>query len=358
MVLNISVVLGTRPEFVKMATTVRSLSRDASCRCDVIFTNQHPDLGPIAANSLGVQISHELTALPQGRTMTQILGHMVHELATVVPEDTDLMVVQGDTLSALAGGLVAELRLIPLVHVEAGVRSGAKDDPFPEEVSRRLISQVAELHICFNESSIANLVAEGHPRDSMRFVRHPLQDHVSRVRREASSQEVTDGVLVTLHRRERRRERLVALVEILRQVHATNPNVHSRFVWHPGLAAPGVGWRETLGSLGCEIVDPLDPLEFLSVLASARCVLTDSAGVAEEAQLLAIPLAVFRAAPESRLDVPPIAPVFSSEDPSALARFLSAHVSEPGPERSLSAAESTGAGDEIGKEILGVVKHS
>jgi len=236
------------------------------------------------------------------------------------------LVVQGDTISALAGAITSELLAIPFVHVEAGVRSRLRDDPFPEETSRRIISSITEMHVCFSEHTRENLLAEGVDPGTIVVAPHPARDRVDRVVSQHASR-VDEGqrgrfaVLVTVHRRERRKARaetLMALMNLLRDKH---PDLAIGFVWHPGLQADLGELRADLGDIGVEVVPPMPPDTFLDELAEAQLVITDSGGVAEEAQLLGRPLLILRSSAELRLDERPVASTCASESPQVAGAF-------------------------------------
>lgn len=315
------IVLGTRPELVKMADAVRAMREVAHLDTLVVFTGQHEELMREAAESLDVEPDVAIEPLAPGRSLTDLLGHVVRELGRLSQVAcAACLVVQGDTASALAGALVAEMANVPLIHVEAGVRSAYRDDPFPEETIRRLISSISELHLCFSEVALANLMREGVEQEAITVVPHPLRDRV--VKLGAQSPPTKPEILITLHRRERRRERVDRLVRLVDWLRQTSPGASISFVWHPALDGELTDLDARLIAAGAMVVPPLAPDAFLERLAGSSLVITDSAGVAEEAQLLGRPLVIFRVSAETRIDERPMAPLCVTESVETATTFV------------------------------------
>lgn len=318
------VVVGTRPELIKLAGLIRELrDRDDGVVPYVVFTGQHVELVDDAAADLAVEPDMRLGGMPSGRSLTDLMAHVVGDLGRVMSDlSPTCVVVQGDTASALAGAMTSELLDIPLVHVEAGVRSQRRDDPFPEETIRRMISQISELHLCFSETAREALVKEGHDPGLIRVVRNPLEDRVSDIAYPDGSVEQTRRVLVTLHRRERRDERLNGFAAVVRALAGDAAPINWRFIWHPSLDIDHSEYRGSLESAGVEVLPALGPNEFLTEVRTASAVLTDSAGVAEECQLLGKPLVSFRLSTEQRFDDSVTAAFCITESPTEAAAFL------------------------------------
>lgn len=321
----VSVLVGTRPELIKTASTIRALRTTTSLETLVIFSGQHAELLEEAARSLEIVPDHSIAPLPRGRALTDVLAMVVSELGRLIGEKRPhCLMVQGDTVSALAGALVCELMDVPLVHLEAGVRSRLRNDPFPEETIRRMISPIAEFNLCLSQDARQNLLLEGVQESLIKVVPHPLLDHVSAL--DAESTNVASGrILITLHRRERRHLRLRLLVEIIEQLRSSDTGLNFRFVWHPSLDMDSSELCKELEGLGVDVLQPLPPPQFLTEVASASVVVTDSAGVAEEAELMGKPLIVLRDSAETRLDAGPIADRLITEDSAEAIGFLKEH---------------------------------
>lgn len=337
---KVLVLVGTRPELIKLGSSIDALRRSHVLKSMVVFSGQHTFLLDQASSALGIVPDQRLPALPAGRSMTSVLAQIVGHLGDLMAEEqVRAIVVQGDTVTSLAGAITSELMAIPLIHLEAGVRSHIRDDPFPEETIRRMISPITELHLCFSEAGVRNLVMEGHSPEAIRLVPHPLKDRVGTISDQYKQSE-SRILLITLHRRERREDRALKLLEVIGRASGESQPIPIHFVWHPGLEGQ-FDLRAKLDSLGVTVHEPLDPTEFLDLLVRAAIVITDSAGVSEEAQLLGKPLIAFRASAESRLDELPTAPYCATESPEVAHEFLSRHArTDSGRVATLSAVSS------------------
>lgn len=316
---HIVVLVGTRPELIKLESTIVELRGAHRVKTTVVFSGQHPELLPSAAATLGLTADYSLTPLPTGRNLVVLVSRTIDEFGALVSRiGGTCLVIQGDTATCLAGAIVAELQGISLVHVEAGVRSNLRNDPFPEEAIRRMISTIADLHVCFAERTRANLLEEGvHPSSAV-VVPHPLVERVWRVSEAAGPALPKPFILATLHRRERRSRRLYEFLRIVQQ----NPSADFVFVWHPTLMEERANLRDTMTDAGVQVIDPLPADVFINVAQRAQVVLTDSAGVAEEVQLLGRPLVAFRNSIEFRIDDLQWHPMIVTEDASVATSFI------------------------------------
>ncbi len=272
-------VLGTRPEAIKMAPVLRALAA-GPLRSVLCVTGQHPEL------YVDLRPDHDLGAVRPGSDLSELTEHVLRGLRPVLAQVApDLVVVHGDTTSALAAALAATYAGIPVAHVEAGLRTGDPAAPFPEEVNRGLIDRLAALHLAPTELARANLLAEGIAPTSILVTGNPVVDALAGVRAEPG-----DHVLVTCHRRESLGAPLLGICVVA----ASLARSGARVVWpvhpNPAVSEPV---REALGGL-VDLRPPLPHGAFLQLLASAALVLTDSGGVQEEAALLSRPTLVLR----------------------------------------------------------------
>lgn len=291
-------VLGTRPELVKLATVVKLLGDDV----EVVHTGQH------FTASLSDDISHDLGFPPPthqlqigGLSRGEQIGEATAHIARLLEQGRpDAVVVQGDTNSALAGALAANASEVPLVHVEAGLRS--RDRQMPEEHNRVLVDHLADLCCAPTSGNVANLRGEGIPPErvlltgntiveAVQMLLPPEHERLAVARRFLGS---SDGpvVVATFHRPENVDDpaRLTTIVEAVAAIEAT-----VLFPIHPRTA-------RTLGETklpeNLVITDPMTYRNFLSVLSTADAVLTDSGGIQEEVSLLKLFAVVLRRSTE------------------------------------------------------------
>jgi UDP-N-acetylglucosamine 2-epimerase (non-hydrolysing) len=302
---------GTRPEAVKLAPVVLALRRMGlarGCAVRVVATGQHPQLFDETLAAFGLAADARLNVLDGARLPAEVLGRLVPALAGLVPGHV-AVVVQGDTTSALAGALAAHYAGVPLIHVEAGLRTRQRD-PFPEEMHRTLIGQLADLHFAPTSAAVAALVAEGVPASNVVMTGNSGIDALlwmaCRLRSDPALAESVQRplaaidrrrplLLVTMHRRENHG---AALDDVLAALVALAPHAEIALPVHPhpAVAAPV---QAALGNRpGIHLLPPLDYPAFVWLMTQATLALTDSGGVQEEAPALGLPVLVMRAATE------------------------------------------------------------
>lgn len=301
------VVLGTRPEAIKLAPVIRAARRE-HWPVRLCSTGQHRALLDAALADFGLAADIDLALMRDGQRAEDIVGRAVPALGrAIAAADPDLVLVQGDTASAYAGALAGFYRQVPVAHIEAGLRSGRLDEPFPEEMHRRAIAGLATLHFAPTGLAHRTLVAEGVDDAAVTLTGNSGIDalHASLARIDTAAMRARFGwrdrsrplVLATVHRRENQGVRLAEIVAGLRAV-AMADACQLAVTVHP---APGVAaaLREGLGGeRGVVLIDPLDHPGFLWLLGEAALVLTDSGGVQEEAPALGCPVLVLRAQTE------------------------------------------------------------
>jgi UDP-N-acetylglucosamine 2-epimerase len=302
----VAIVIGTRPEVIKMAPIVQALHASPRLAPWLISTGQHREMldqalavfGIAADVDLGVMAPHQNLSELTARTLAGMRG----ELERVKPS---CVVVQGDTTTALAAALAAFYARIPVAHVEAGLRSGQHWSPYPEEINRRVIDQISELLFAPTRGAAARLVDEGFATDRVRITGNTVVDALLAIRDRLRVDPVAIPglgaalhgrrlVLVTAHRRESFGEPLLAMCEALRRLADDHPDIVIVYPVHlnPNVSVPV---RRLLADHGrIVLLPPLDYLQFVSLLARAHLVLTDSGGVQEEAPTFGKPVLVLR----------------------------------------------------------------
>jgi len=289
-------VFGTRPELIKLAPLVHLIRK--SCLADetiVINTGQHDQLLQDHLRYWNIQPDISFS-LPDKSSLVGLLVSTLAELQKVVNDYPYLqyMIVQGDTNTALAVAQSAFLNQKRLVHIEAGLRSGNLDHPFPEEFNRIVTSRAAYFHFAPSEIARQNLLNEGVANDSIMVIGNTVIDSLRLVIEQQNKLESTVNrqVLITLHRRENISGNHLKLVRLLKKIHLQHPGLPLTWVMHPKCA---VEIREELqGFPGIHLQDALPYNEFIAQYDSTLLVITDSGGVIEEATELGIPVVVYR----------------------------------------------------------------
>lgn len=301
---RVATVIGTRPEAIKMAPVIRALDEAPALESRVVLTGQHRELVEPILPLFSIRPDHDLDLMQPDQTLTGLAGLAMERLAPVlVAEKPDLVLVQGDTTTALIGSLCAAYLKIPVGHVEAGLRSYDMENPFPEELNRKLISNIAGLHFAPTETSRQNLLRECVSDDRIIVTGNTVIDSLLWIADRVEHLPVSlpappaDGgrtVLVTMHRRESFGPRIVSLLRTILQLVERFPDVEVLYPVHPN---PNVQLAVNSVLAGRERVHLLPPLDYPSFVAAMKrssLILTDSGGVQEEAPSLGVPVLVMR----------------------------------------------------------------
>lgn len=301
---RILVIFGTRPEAIKLAAVIRALrARDNEVELAVCSTGQHGEMLDLTLRAFDMRPDFDLQLMRNNQHLSDLLSRLLLGLRLVLDEvQPDVVVVQGDTTTVMGAALAAFTHGTEVAHVEAGLRTGDKRFPFPEEINRRVADVVSDYHFTPTSSGREALLGEGISPDSIFVTGNTGIDALRWMRGQVAARPLPAGlnladrrlVLVTAHRRESfgrpLREICFALhdiaecfddVEIVYPVHL-NPNVQRPV-------------REILnGSDRIHLIDPVDYGDFVALLSRAYLVITDSGGIQEEAPSLGKPVLVLR----------------------------------------------------------------
>jgi UDP-N-acetylglucosamine 2-epimerase len=297
----IGVLFGTRPEAIKLAPVIAEL-RERGVPTEVIFTGQHGDIvGPVL-ELFGIAPDHDLALMREHQTLDHVLSSVISGVGAILAGSRPrALVVQGDTTSTLGGSLAAFHHRVPLGHVEAGLRSGSMELPFPEEMNRRVTSVVTRWHFAPTEGAAENLRREGISAGievTGNTVVDALRHIASRARERTSelSAFADEGPLIvaTAHRRESWHGGIERIAVALRDVLAQLADHRLIFATHPNPIANGPVHAALDGEPRARVVTALDYPEFIGLLTRARVAVTDSGGVQEEGPTLGVPVLVTR----------------------------------------------------------------
>lgn len=301
----IGVLLGTRPEAIKLAPVIIQL-RSRNLSPVVILTGQHGEIVDQVLDLFGITSDHDLALLQDEQTLDHILAEAVSGVGDLLAaERPAALVVQGDTTSALGGSLAAFHHHVPVAHVEAGLRSGSLELPFPEELNRRVTGILARWHFAPTERAAANLRREGVEEERILVTGNTVVDALEWIGGRASTVGelqafAAEGplILATAHRRESWDGGIAQIAVALRDVLDEMPDHRLIFVTHPNpIASDPV--RTALGDqTRARVVTALPYPEFIGLLRHASLAITDSGGVQEEGPTLGIPVLVTRAVTE------------------------------------------------------------
>lgn len=300
------VVMGTRPEAIKLAPVVHALrQRGEDIRTVVVVTAQHREMLDQVLAPFGLQPDHDLDLMLHGQQPSDVLARALTGLSDIIlREAPDALVVQGDTTSSLAGALAAFHAHVPVGHVEAGLRSGDLSRPFPEEMNRRVIAHLARWHFAPTAQAELNLLSEGIAPESISLTGNTIVDAMQMVTDmdcdgddDLTGQVLASGrrvVLVTLHRRESWSSGIEQVCHALSDLVARFDDVQVVVPVHPNPAVSETVHRVLGHAPAIALVPPLGYVPFVKLMKASTLILTDSGGVQEEASSLGIPTLVLR----------------------------------------------------------------
>lgn len=302
--LHIAVVFGTRPEAIKLAPLILEMRRRRSeVRCTPIVTAQHRDMLDQVLRAFGIRPHHDLDLMRPGQTPDEVAARVIETLRPILERiRPDVVVVQGDTVTTFAAAFAAFLMRIPVAHVEAGLRTATRYNPFPEEMCRRLATRLTDLHFAPTPWARDNLLREGVDRSAIVVTGNTVIDALLHVverdggRPPVGLPRIPGGrmVLATTHRRENFNAPLRNICAALRGIVRRVDDVTIVLPVHrnPNVDAPV---RRMLGGRDrIVLVPPLDYAPFVHLMRRAHLIITDSGGVQEEAPSLGVPVLVAR----------------------------------------------------------------
>lgn len=342
---RVALVVGTRPEATKVAPVHLALLADASAEPTLIATGQHVEAVRDALEPFDLKPDVSLALDRTTPDLVELAAEVQRVLASQLSADRfDAVIVQGDTASTLAGALVAYWRRIPLVHLEAGLRTGDLHAPFPEEGNRRLVSALATLHLAPTPEAAANLHREGIDSAIVRVIGNTSVDAVLHTARHADEYDpcVPPGfeghVLVTAHRRESWGRGIRGIARAVSRLADANPT-HAFLVATHMNPDVQLDVREALGpALNVVVLPPLPYGEFTRALAGARLVLTDSGGVQEEGSALDVPVLILRDVTERPELVVAGGAMLVGTDPDRIVAFAQRLLDDPVARTEMAAA--------------------
>ena len=303
--LKVLSIFGTRPEAVKMAPVVNLLSVTAGVESTVCVTAQHRQMLDQVLDLFTITPEFDLDLMRPDQSLPDLTATVIQGLDTIVRDtQPDWVLVQGDTTTVMAAGLLAYYHHVRVGHVEAGLRTGDKWQPFPEEINRKITGVVADLHFAPTEQARDNLLHEGVNTKSIVVTGNPVIDALYEIAERPYAfdhpvfqaiQESQRLILVTAHRRENFGEPMERIFEALREIaERYREDVHLVYPVHPNPNVREPAHRALSGIPNLTLTEPLDYLPMTHLMKKAHLVLTDSGGLQEEAPALGTPVLVLR----------------------------------------------------------------
>lgn len=303
---RILVVVGTRPEGIKLAPVVAALqSRAGEVDVRVALTGQHTDLLDQVLRVFDLRVDHDLGIMKEGQDLYDVALGCLDGLRELVRQDRpDMVLVQGDTASVFFGALVGFFERVAVGHVEAGLRSHDKWRPYPEEMLRRLTGVIADVHFAPTPLARENLLLENVPAAAVHVTGNTVVDALERIAaqpREPVNADLravlgsgTRMVLVTAHRRESFGAPLAEVFTALRELADRHSDIVLLYPVHPNPNVRGPAEAALAGHDRIRLTPPLDYLDLLCALRHSVLAITDSGGIQEEAPSFGTPVIVLR----------------------------------------------------------------
>jgi UDP-N-acetylglucosamine 2-epimerase (non-hydrolysing) len=307
MVLKIMTVMGTRPEAIKMAPVIKSLMNyPEEVKPVVCVTAQHREMLDQALKIFGIVPDYDLNLMNPNQSLSLLTAKALTALDEVIGvEKPDWVLVQGDTTTAMVASLVAYYHHIKLGHVEAGLRTNDKFQPFPEEINRRIADLLADAYFAPTQNSRMNLLNEGIPPESIVVTGNTVIDALMMISQRIASRPMDSHIstsikdklliLVTIHRRESFGKPLEDICKALAKIaFSYQDKIHIVYPVHLNPNVRKTAYEILSGIPNISLIDPVDYEELVGLMSRAYLIMTDSGGIQEEAPSLHKPVLVLR----------------------------------------------------------------
>ena len=297
--MRIFVIVGTRPEAIKMLPLVRELRKHEELQTKICFTRQHSRMAEEVFDEFGIPYDFSFSEMKKGRNLSEMTLYLLKNFDMIFEkEKPDLVLVHGDTTSAFCGAIAAFYRGILVAHIEAGLRSFNNLLPYPEEFNRVSIDALSSLHFAPTKIAADNLKKEG--KTSVFTVGNTVIDAIRYSLEEKDDISLFDGLgdkkllLITAHRRENLGDKMRSSMQGISDILRVRNDLFAILPLHPNPAVREIALESFKNIKNIKICDPLPMRLFHSFLSASFAVFTDSGGIQEEAAYLGIPLFLLR----------------------------------------------------------------
>ncbi|MEL0539173.1 non-hydrolyzing UDP-N-acetylglucosamine 2-epimerase [Staphylococcus debuckii] len=298
---KIMTVFGTRPEAIKMAPLVAQLKKEETLEAVVAVTAQHREMLDSVLETFDIHPDYDLNIMQAGQTLSDITSKVLKGLEAVIKkEKPDMILVHGDTMTTFASALAAFYNQVAIGHVEAGLRTWNKYSPYPEEMNRQMVSDLADIHFAPTQQAADNLLAENHPADTIAITGNTAIDAMSTTIKEDYQSDIISKhlgkqiILLTAHRRENIGTPMEHIFKAVREIVEQHENVVVVYPMHKNPKVREIARKYLGGHERIELIEPLEVIDFHNFAHQSHLILTDSGGIQEEAPSLGKPVLVLR----------------------------------------------------------------
>ena len=292
------VVVGTRPEAIKLAPVILALKAQTGLQTEVVLTGQHQDMAGPMLTLFGIQADHDLAVMQAAQSLAGVTARILTGLdALLVSRKPAMVIGQGDTASVLAASMASFFRQIPFAHVEAGLRTGDRFMPFPEEMNRVVTGRYASLHFAPTQTNATALILEGVRPAEIWVTGNTVIDalfYILRAPRPALPTRGKPFVLVTAHRRENHGAPMMEICAAIKALAHEQPAIDFVVPVHPNPLVKNMVEAELSGCANVLLLGPQPYDVFCWLMKECQLILSDSGGVQEEAPALGKPVLVLR----------------------------------------------------------------
>ncbi|MBJ6365472.1 UDP-N-acetylglucosamine 2-epimerase (non-hydrolyzing) [Staphylococcus hominis] len=298
---KIMTVFGTRPEAIKMAPLVKALEKDSMLEPIIVVTAQHREMLDSVLKTFNIIPHYDLNIMKKGQTLSEITARSIIQLEQIMKKECpDMVLVHGDTTTTFSGALAAFYNHTSVGHIEAGLRSGNKYAPFPEEINRQMVSNIADLHFAPTIGAKHNLIQENKDKTSIVITGNTAIDTLNFTINKNYTSELIEKhknkkiVLLTVHRRENIGKPMEHIFKAVRDIVEDIEDVVVVFPLHMNPEVRKLSYAYLEKHPRVELIEPLDVVDFHNFANHAYLILTDSGGIQEEAPSLNKPVLVLR----------------------------------------------------------------
>jgi UDP-N-acetylglucosamine 2-epimerase (non-hydrolysing) len=308
--MKLLIVVGTRPEAIKLAPVAKAGKERENVEVIVLSTGQHKEMLGQTCKALEMQIDDDLQVMAEGNSLSDVAAKVLEKTDKFIKkEKPDWVIVQGDTASAFAGGLAGFYNKVKVAHVEAGLRSFDNYNPYPEEVNRKLIGAFADIHFAPTEISKENLITENIDENNIVVSGNTVIDALKTVKEKIeNSSELQNSIekelpkfdkdkkliLLTSHRRENHGDGLKNICEAVKELAEQRDDIEFIYPVHLNPNVKNVV-HDIIGNVkNIHLTEPVNYLTMVYLMAKSHFILTDSGGIQEEASAFSTPVLVLR----------------------------------------------------------------
>ena len=293
---KIAIIIGTRPETIKMSPVIKEFKKNKKIKTLVISSGQHKEIMKPILNFFNVKIDIDLDLMIPNQRLIDLQNNILTKMFDVFEkEKPDFVLVQGDTTTVLSSAMAAFYLKIPIGHLEAGLRTGDINNPFPEEMNRKMLSQISTINFCPTKLSLNNLKKENINKNTF-IVGNTVIDALLKVSKKIKIKKDNKikKILLTAHRRENQGEPLKNIFESILEISKERNDIEFIYPVHPNPNVKILAEKMLSNVNNIKLIPPLDYFDFIKEMKESYIILTDSGGVQEEAPSLKKPILILR----------------------------------------------------------------